>query len=55
MWVQKPPIHAIYNLFQQDEIELVLLADAENAFNYINEKAMLHSISIMYPILSTFV
>ena len=44
-----------YNLFQQDEIAPVLLADAENAFNYINEKAMLHSISIMYPILSTFV
>ena len=50
-----PSTQCTYSLFQQDEIEPVLLADAENAFNYINEKAMLHSISIMYPILLTFV
>ena len=48
-------IHAMYDLFQQDETEGVLLVDVENAFNSINRKAMLHNISITCPILSTFV
>ena len=45
----------MYDLFQQDETEVVLLVDAENAFISINRKAMLHNISITCPILSTFV
>ena len=48
-------IHAMYDLFQQDETEVVLLVDAENAFSSINWKAMLYNISIKCPILSTFV
>ena len=48
-------IHAMYDLFQQDETEAVLLVDTENAFNSINRKSMLHNISITCPILSTFV
>ena len=48
-------IHAMYDLFQQDETEAVLSVDAENAFNSINRKAMLHNMSITCPILSTFV
>ena len=48
-------IHAMSDLFQEDETEAVLLVDAENAFNSINKKAMLHNISIICPILSTFV
>ena len=48
-------IHAMYDLFQQEETEAVLLVDVENAFNSINRKAMLHNIYITYPILSTFV
>ena len=48
-------IHAMYDLFQQDETEAVLLVDAENAFNSTNRKAMPHNISITCPILSTFV
>ena len=49
------PIQALYDLFQQDETGAVLLVDAENAFNSINRKAMLHNISITCPVLSTFV
>ena len=48
-------IHAMYYLFQEDETEAVLLADAGNASNSINRKAMLHNISITCPMLSTFV
>ena len=48
-------IHGMYDLFQQDETEAVLLVDAENALNSINRKAMLHNISITCSILSTFV
>ena len=48
-------IHAMYDLFQQGETEAVLLVDVENTFNSINSKAILHNISITYPILSTFV
>ena len=39
----------------QGETEAKLLGDAENAFNVINRKAMLHIISITCPLLSTFV
>ena len=41
-------IHAIYDVYQQDETEAVLLVNADNAFNSINRKAMLHNISITY-------
>ena len=43
------------DFFQQDKTEAVLLVDAKNAFNSISWKTMLHNISIMCPILSTFV
>ena len=39
-------IHSTYDLFQQDETEVVLLVDAVNAVSSINRKAMLHNISI---------
>ena len=48
-------VHAIYDIFQKDDTEAVLLVDAENAFNSINRKAMLHNISIACPILTTFI
>ena len=48
-------IHAIYNLLQQDETEVVLLIDAESTFNFVNRKEKVHDISITFPILSTFV
>ena len=48
-------VHAIYDIFQKDDTEAVLLVDAENAFNSINRKAMLHNIFIVCPILTTFI
>ena len=49
------PIHAIYDVYQQDGTEAVLLVDADNAFNSINRKAMLHNISITCPLITTFI
>ena len=46
-------IHAIYEVYQQDEA--VLLVDAGNAFNSINRKAILHNISITCPLIITFI
>ena len=39
-------IYAIYDVYHQDETEAVLLVDADNAFDSINRKAMLHNICI---------
>lgn len=47
-------IHAMKNLFQDDEIEAFLLINAEDAFNTIIREVTLHNISIMCPIISTF-
>ena len=46
-------VHATYDLFKDDEIETVLLINAEIEFNFINKEVMLQNISIMCPIIST--
>ena len=45
-------IHAMYDVYQQDETEAILLVDTDNVFNSINRKAMLH---ITCPLLTTFI
>ena len=44
-----------YNIYQQDETKAVLLVDAENAFNSVNRKAMLHNIFITCPLITTLI
>lgn len=46
-------IHAIHQIFQLNEAESILLADAENAFNSINREG-LHHIEYLSPIFATF-
>ena len=48
-------IQAIYDVYQQDENDAVLLVDADNAFNSINRKAMLHNIALTCPLITTFI
>ena len=48
-------IHAVHDIFKDHATEAVLLIDAENAFNAINRKAMLHNISVICPIISTYI
>ena len=39
-------IQAVHDIFKDHTTETVLLTDAENAFNAINRKAMLHNIYV---------
>ena len=48
-------IHAMREIFSDDQCEAVLLVDAKNAFNTMNRKTMLHNIRIKCPSLATFV
>ena len=48
-------IHAMREIFSQEDCDAVLLVDATNAFNSINRKTMLHNISIKCPSLATYV
>ena len=48
-------IHAVHDIFIDHTTEAVLLIDAENAFNATNRKAMLHNISVIYPIISAYI
>ena len=45
-------VHSMRSIFQALETEVVLLVDANNAFNSINCKAALHKISIICPSLA---
>ena len=47
--------HAVHDIFKDHTTEGDLLTDAENTFNAINRKATLHNISILCPIISTYI
>ena len=47
-------IHAMRQLFQQDDNEGVLLIDATNAFNCLNRMVALHNIQITCPMIATY-
>ena len=48
-------IHATSDIFQNKNCQAVLMVDAENAFNVLNRKAMLHNIARLCPSISTLV
>jgi len=48
-------IHAMKDIFEQEDTEAVLLIDAANAFNAINRKKFIHKIGIICPEISTYV
>jgi hypothetical protein len=47
-------IHAMLQLFESDETDALLLVDADNAFNRLNRKIVLHNIHFLCPELSVF-
>ena len=47
-------VHAMNTLFQHEEANAVLLVDASNAFNTINQAAAVHNIRGLCPALATF-
>ena len=48
-------IHAMHDIYENNDTEAILLIDAENAFNSINREAMIHNITILCPIISIFI
>ena len=43
-------IYAMRHIYEDDNTEALLLVDAENAFNVLNQKVALHNISILCPV-----
>ena len=48
-------VHAMHDIFSEENTEAVLLIDAENAFNLINRKIMLHNMKFLYPLIYTYI
>ena len=48
------PIHGMHKIFESNETEAILLDDAENAFNSINRKTLLHNFEYLCPAIATF-
>lgn len=48
-------IHAVYEVFNEDETEAVLMVDASNVFNQINREAFLNNTKVLYPAITTFI
>ena len=48
-------IHAMNDIFQDEQTETVVLVDAASVFNAVNCKAFLHNINTICPPMATFV
>ena len=48
-------IHATINIFADIDMDAVLLISAENAFNSMNYKLMLHNLKFVYPIIAVYI
>jgi hypothetical protein len=48
-------IHAMNEIFNENDTEAVLLVDAENAFNSINRQTLLHNIEYICPSIASFI
>ena len=48
-------IHAMRDIFANEDTEAVLLNDAENAFNSINQNVMLHNLNFICPTITTYI
>ena len=48
-------IQAIRDIFENENAAAVLLIDAENAFNPINRKVMLHNLNFIRPIITAYI
>ena len=48
-------VHAMRDIFNEEETDGLLLVDARNAFNSINRKVLLHNMPYLCPVLATYV
>ena len=51
----KAAIHAMHDVFNDDNTEGILLIEAENAFDSINRKVMLHNLKLLCPVIGTYI
>ena len=47
-------IHAMCNIFEEDETDVAILVDASNAFNSLNRAAALNNIRVLCPLIATY-
>ena len=47
-------VHAMRQIFEEDDTEIILLVDASNAFNSMNRKVMIHNTFILCPTIAIF-
>ena len=47
-------VHALREIFEENETEAVLLVDASNAFNSMNRQVMIHNTFILCPTIAVF-
>ena len=50
----KAAVHAMSEIFAEEETDAVLLVDAANAFNSINRKVMLNNIQYIHPAMAVY-
>ena len=48
-------VHSMRDIFSEENTEVVLLIDAENAFISINRKVLLHNMRFLCPLISTYI
>ena len=48
-------VNAIHDIFSEKNTKAVLLIDAENDFNSIIRKVMLHNMKVLFPLISTYI
>ena len=51
----EPATHVVYDMFNEDDTEVVLMIDAPNAFDSIKREAFLHNIKVLCPALAMFI
>ena len=51
----KTKMTQIYEMFNKENTEAVLMVDSSNAFNAINREAFVHDMKILCPSISTFI
>ena len=48
-------VHTMSKMYKEEHTEAVLLADAANAFDFVNRKVFLHNINVVCPSISIYV
>ena len=48
-------VHAISDIFEEEETDALLLVDADNAFNSLNRRVLLHNIQYLCPPMAIYI